>query len=113
MNDSSDRSHAARTVVILGAAGYLGSALCRFFHALPDYYVVAISRRKPAHCFFDRHIAADVFAQDWSAKVSVGAPVVLINCAFDFKGIESGSEAGKFAIFDATSPTLRGCPPRG
>jgi len=101
MSDTnSDRSSAVRTVVILGAAGYLGGALCQFFRALPRHRVVAVSRGQLSHSFFDEHLTADVFADDWAGRVATETPVVLINCAFDFKGIESGSRAGKFEKFE-------------
>jgi uncharacterized protein YbjT (DUF2867 family) len=71
MNDTnSDRSSAVRTVVILGAAGYLGGALCQFFRALPRHRVVAVSRGQLNHSFFDEHLTADVFADDWAGRVA-------------------------------------------
>jgi nucleoside-diphosphate-sugar epimerase len=109
-DDGSDRSDAIRSVVILGAAGYLGSALCQFFHALPGHRVVAVSRRNPPHSFFERHVMADVFARDWAPQVAADVPVVLINCAFDFKGIESGGKADKFAIFERNIASVAQAP---
>jgi nucleoside-diphosphate-sugar epimerase len=101
MNEaSSEGSDTVRTVVVLGAGGYLGSVLCQFFHALPRHRVVAVSRGKLNHSFFHRHVTADVFADDWAAQVITDPPVVLINCAFDFKGIESRSRPDKFASFE-------------
>jgi nucleoside-diphosphate-sugar epimerase len=89
----------ARNVVILGAGGYLGRALCDFFHALPSCRVIAVSRRPPGHSAFHRHVAADVFADDWWLRIGATGPTVLIHCAFDFAAIEGGDVAGKYAAF--------------
>lgn len=109
-DDSSSRPGTVRTVVILGAGGYLGGALCQFFHALPSHRVVAVSRGKLNHPFFDKHVMADVFADDWAGQVTSEFPIVLINCAFDFKGIESRSGAGKFASFERNIARLAAAP---
>ena len=111
MNEtSSEGPRAVRMVVVLGAGGYLGSVLCQFFHALPGHRVVAVSRGKLNHSFFHRHVTADVFADDWAGQVTTDVPVVLINCAFDFKGIESRSPAGKFADFERNIAAVAGTP---
>ena len=111
MNDtSSEGPGAVRTVVVLGAGGYLGSVLCQFFHALPGYRVVAVSRGQLSHSFFHRHVTADVFADDWAGQVTTEVPIVLINCAFDFKGIESRSLPGKFANFERNIAVVAGSP---
>ena len=111
MNESSsERPGAVRTVVILGAGGYLGSALCRFFHALPRHVVVAVSRGQLSHSFFDRHVTADVFADDWAGQVTGDLPIVLINCAFDFKGIDSRSRPDKFLKFERNIEAIAGAP---
>jgi nucleoside-diphosphate-sugar epimerase len=87
-----------RTVVITGAGGYLGSALCRFFHTMPACRVVAVSRSEPGHRHYDSHVLADVFAQDWAAQVASG-PVTLINCAFDFAAVGTAEPAQRYAVF--------------
>jgi nucleoside-diphosphate-sugar epimerase len=87
-----------RTIVILGAGGYLGGALCRFFHALRSHRVIAVSRGEMQHRAFDMHVMADVFVDNWSSRIAAQGHVVLINCAFDFKAIGAGNE-GKFAAF--------------
>jgi nucleoside-diphosphate-sugar epimerase len=87
-----------RTVVITGAGGYLGSALCRFFHGMPRYRVLAVSRSQPSHRHYDSHVLADVCAQDWAAQV-ISGPVILINCAFDFAAVGKADPAQKYAVF--------------
>ncbi len=89
---------AIRTVVITGAGGYLGSALCRFFHGMPLYRVVAVSRSQPSHRHYDSHVLADVMTQDWASQV-LSEPVILINCAFDFTAIGQAEPAQKYAVF--------------
>jgi nucleoside-diphosphate-sugar epimerase len=87
-----------RTVVITGAGGYLGSALCRFFHGMPLYRVLAVSRSQPGHRHYDSHVLADVFAQDWASQVASG-PVILINCAFEFAAVGKAEPALRYAVF--------------
>ena len=89
----------ACTVVILGASGYLGRALCDFFYALPSCGVIAVSRRAPGHQAFHRHVAADVFADDWWTQVAAPGPMVLVHCAFDFKAVGSGDLEARYAVF--------------
>jgi nucleoside-diphosphate-sugar epimerase len=106
---SDETPHSAtpvRTIVILGAGGYLGSALCQFFHQLPSHRIVAVSRGTLRHRFFHKHVVADVFADAWAGQVSTETPSVLINCAFDFKTIERGSNDGKFATFERNIAAL-------
>jgi nucleoside-diphosphate-sugar epimerase len=111
MSDNS--AEPAGTVVILGAGGYLGRALCEFFHALPSWRVVAVSRRAPGHQAFHRHVAADVFADDWWPRIAASGPTVLVHCAFDFKAVGSADLPAKNAAFArniaaaAQSPLVR------
>jgi nucleoside-diphosphate-sugar epimerase len=88
-----------RNVVILGAGGYLGSSLCRFFNATPSCRVIAVARRQPAHVAFSNYIKADVFADEWAEKIPTDLPIVLINCAFDFKTIQKGDWNRKYEMF--------------
>jgi nucleoside-diphosphate-sugar epimerase len=87
-------------IVILGAGGYLGSNLCRFFHAIPGYRVIAVSRRPLDHRWFDDHIVADVFAQRWSSDIPGDKPIVLINCAFDFRTVQKTDHAARYAVLE-------------
>jgi len=111
MSDNS--AEPTRTVVILGAGGYLGGALCEFFHALPSWRVVAVSRRPPGHQAFHRHVAAYVFADDWWPQIAASGPTVLVHCAFDFKAVGSADLPAKNAVFArniaaaAQSPCVR------
>jgi len=101
------------TVVVLGANGYLGHALCDFFHALPTWRVIAVSRGAPRHQAFHRHVAADVFVDDWWPALSVSGPTVLIHAAFDFAAVGTGALDAKYATFArsiaiaARSPNVR------
>jgi nucleoside-diphosphate-sugar epimerase len=99
-----------RTVVITGAGGYLGSALCRFFHGMSAFRVVAVFRGKPSHQHCSSHVLADVFTQDWAAQVATG-PVTLINCAFDFAAVGKAEPAERYAVF-ARNLALLGDQPR-
>lgn len=85
------------SVVILGAGGYLGSALCAFFHALPGHTVIAVARRPPNHARYGRYVRADVFTDDWAPQIVPAGPLILINCAFDFTAVASGGFAEKYA----------------
>src|ERR1700722_16073350 len=96
-----------RTIVILGAGGYLGACLCQFFQSLPRYSVTALFRGKPNHRFFDRHIIADAFAENWVAQLAPPAPFALINCAFDFASVGKANPAVKYTVFDAGLAALR------
>jgi nucleoside-diphosphate-sugar epimerase len=103
-------SGSIRTVIILGAAGYLGGALCRFFHGLPGHRVIAVARNAPAHGDFEDCIVADVFADEWAARVMTSGALVLINCAFDFKVIGAGDATNRFAGFARNLAALAGSP---
>jgi len=105
----SDQTGPVRTVVILGAGGYLGSALCRFFYGLPRYNVTALFHGAPDHRFFDRHLIADAFTGNWVEQVMSPAPFALINCAFDFAGVGEADPAAKYAAFDRSLAALREC----
>jgi nucleoside-diphosphate-sugar epimerase len=97
----------ARKIVILGAGGYLGSSLCRFFHGLPGYAVAALFRGEPNHRFFDDVIIADALTGDWAARIASAGIYALINCAFDFSAIGTRDLAAKYAVFDGNLATLR------
>jgi nucleoside-diphosphate-sugar epimerase len=86
-----------RTVVITGAGGYLGSALCRFFHGMPRFRVIAVFRGATSHQHYSSCLSADVFTQDWAAQVATG-PVILINCAFDFAAVGKAEPAERYAV---------------
>ena len=94
--DTSAQPQSPRRIIILGAGGYLGAALCEFFHANPAYSVTAVSRHAPGHRFFSEHIVADVFSDSWAARVSSPPPFALINCAFDFAAVGEGDVAAKY-----------------
>src|SRR5579862_4022872 len=94
-----DLSTPSRTVVILGAGGYLGATLCEFFHGLSGNRVLAVSRGELRHRSFATHILADIFADDWSKQITAGEPAVLINCAFDFKAVGNAEGRVKFGVF--------------
>lgn len=98
------------TVAVLGASGYLGKGLCVFFHALPNWSVVAVSRRTPAHRAYDRHVAADVFADEWWARIAAAGPVVLIHTAFDFAAVGDGALEAKYATFARNIAAAAGSP---
>jgi nucleoside-diphosphate-sugar epimerase len=88
------------TIAILGAGGYIGSSLCRFFHALPVHKVVAVSRREPNHHSYSDYVATDVFADDWSSRLAAQGSLIVINCAFDFANVGQDGFEQKYAIFD-------------
>jgi len=98
---SSTKTQGARPVVILGAGGYFGSSLCRFFHATPPYRVVALFRRQPNHGSFSDYVVADAYKENWSERISPLSPFVLINCAFDFSAIQAREDYRlKYALFE-------------
>jgi len=92
--------------MVLGAGGYLGSALCRYFHHLSGYRVLAVFRREPSHLLFDQSLTADAFADDWAATIPSDMPVILINCAFDFAAVGEASHAAKYATFERNLAAL-------
>ena len=47
-------------IVIAGASGIVGGAAVRHFDALPDWEVVALSRRAPDYPFQGRHLSVDL-----------------------------------------------------
>jgi nucleoside-diphosphate-sugar epimerase len=98
-----------RTVVITGAGGYLGSALCRFFHGMPPFRVIAVFRGKPSHEHYSSHLSADVFTQDWAAQVAA-EPVLLINCAFEFAAVGKAEPAERYAVLARNLALLAGDP---
>jgi nucleoside-diphosphate-sugar epimerase len=98
-DEPQQKSTLRRTVVILGASGYLGGVLCRFFHGLSGERVIAVARSEPRHRAFDESIIADVFADDWVTRIKPSRSLLLINCAFDFKSVGSGDAKEKFASF--------------
>lgn len=89
-----------RTIIILGAGGYVGSALCRFFRGLPGNRVVAVSRGQLNHRSFDHHVVADAFAHDWFPQLAEFDEATLINCAFDFQAVGRGDPQTKYATFE-------------
>jgi nucleoside-diphosphate-sugar epimerase len=93
-------------VVILGAGGYLGSNLCRFFHAMPGYRVTAVSRRPLDHRSFNDNVVADVFTQHWSRYIPGDKPLVLINCAFDFSTVQKTDHAARYAVLERNIAAL-------
>jgi nucleoside-diphosphate-sugar epimerase len=96
-----------RRIVILGAGGYLGSSLCRFFHGLSPYSVTALFRSAPSHHFFDDHLTADAFTDDWVEKIGSPPPFAVINCAFDFEKVGESDFATKYTVLDRNLAALR------
>lgn len=47
-------------IVIAGASGIVGGAAVRHFDSLPDWDVVALSRRRPEYAFSGTHLAVDL-----------------------------------------------------
>ena len=54
---------AKRKVLVAGASGLVGHAAVRLFASLPDYEVVAVSRRTPAPVPGAKFISADLLDQ--------------------------------------------------
>ncbi|MGE5512519.1 MAG: SDR family oxidoreductase [Bacteroidota bacterium] len=51
---------AAKTAVVLGATGVSGRSLVAHLTSLPDWSVIAVSRRKPDYATRARHVAVDM-----------------------------------------------------
>jgi nucleoside-diphosphate-sugar epimerase len=96
----------ARTVVILGAGGYLGSSLCHFFHAMSSYSVLALFHREPNHKSFSDYLVADVLKDDWSERISLPPPLVVINCAFDFSDVRKANYRYKYVVLERNIAAL-------
>ncbi|WP_417516638.1 SDR family oxidoreductase [Minwuia sp.] len=58
------------TVLIAGASGIVGGAAVRHFSALPDWKVVALSRRVPDFAFEGAHIPLDLMDADACAATA-------------------------------------------
>src|ERR1700722_11993144 len=56
-------------VLVAGASGLVGFGAVRHFAKLPDWEVVAVSRRAPAHVFDTRFVSVDLLDTDFCRNV--------------------------------------------
>jgi len=86
---------------VLGAGGYLGGEIVRFFYGRPGFRVVGVCRQATAQPACDEVVLRDAFVGDLRDLLTAKERIVLINAAFDFATVGRGAAEVKYRSLES------------
>ena len=98
--------HRLSTLLILGAGGYVGREVARYFHRRPGWRVIGVFHRPPSHAWCDESAVRDICAQDLTDLIPAVGRVVLLNAAFDFSAVGRVDPQRRYRFVEAVARDL-------